>query len=348
METLLILNYSKDDLEEIARQVRENDSFVALVTGDIYAIHEYLLPSSFGNFTAMLDRNVYTRVTALVRGQAIPDHAVDDYRWAAAVMAFCQIAEITFQYGSSLQEYASTKGGSSAVDDFECFHRADNCDPQAMVDFAVGRTSSLNLSSVADLAPPEEVPTAERFEEPIYEFRSHYIFALKIALLDAESSSPEQKMYRFMDWMEDEFILSAGALQFANLLFSPARRKGMLKKRTLQDIRNVGWDLSLIHSWRRNALKGAEISEPVLLVTRDKVVKLIANRLVASDDEEFRSHFVDQWEPVRAKGDAIFKRSVALNETVQSQWGRRKLPTDDELDTMTADFERQLITNQQT
>lgn len=343
MQALLMLGYSKEDLDEISRIVRENESFVALITGDIYGVQHYHLPSPLRNFTAMLDRNVYTRVAALVREQKIEAHALADHRWAAAIMAHCQIAEITFQYGSSLQEYASLKGGESAVADFQSFYRADNCDPQALIDFAVGRTDSLDLSSVEDLEPPVKVPAAASFEAPIYEFRANYIFALKIALLSFEKEAPEKLMLKFIDWMDEGFALGAGALQFANLYFSPARKKGMLKKRSLQDIRNVAWDLALVQGWRRCALEGARASEPVLLVTRDKVVKFVAQRLVASDFEEFRSHLIDQWLPLKNKGEMVFDRYIQLNDKVEQQGNKRRLPTDHELDSMTQDFEQRLI-----
>ncbi|GEM_PF-6345323 len=342
MESLLFLDYPKGDLEKVSRLVRENESFVTLITGDVYQIHQYLLPSSLKNYTAILDRNVYTRITSLVRGEDISSHAIDDYRWAAAIMAFCQIADIKFQYGSSLQEYASSKGGDAAVSDFACFHQADNCDPHVLIDFAVGRTSSLDLSSVGDLAPPENVPSAQRFEASIYEFRVNYILALKIALLDSESGAPEIKMFRLMDWMQDDFILGSGALLFANLLFSPARKRGMLKKRSLKDIHNIAWDLALIQSWHRQSLQGVEKSEPVLLITRDKVVKFIANRLVASDEAEMRSYFTDPWRPVRIKGETIYKRYVELNDAIKAAWNDRVLPTDEELDEMTLDLEKRL------
>lgn len=307
MESLLVLRYPKTDLEEISRLVRQNDSFVALMTGDIYGIHQYLLPSRLRNFTAVLDRNVYTRVTALVRGNIIKPHAIGDHRWAAAIMAFCHIAEIHFQYGSSLQEYANHKGGVAAISEFECFRRADNCDPKAVIDFALGRTEALDLRSVKNLGPSESTPAAEEFEAPIYEFRLNYILALKIALLSLGNMTPEKAMLQFINWMDTDFILTAPAFQFANLLFSPARIKGMLKTKSLQDIRNVAWDLALIQHWRRCALEGRETNEPVLLVSRDKVVKFISKRLEASDEEEFRSHVIDVWNPKRSKGKPSWK-----------------------------------------
>lgn len=342
METFLLLGYPKEDLDQVSRLVRENESFVTLITGDVYEVHQYLLPSPLKNYTAILDRNVYTRITSLVRGDNMSSRSIGDYRWAAAIMAFCQIADIKFQYGSSLQEYASSKGGDAAVSDFECFHQADNCDPHALIDFAVGRTNSLDLSSVSDLSPPEKVPSAQRFEAPIYEYRVNYILALKIALIDAESGAPDAKMFRLMDWMQYDFILGSGALLFANLLFSPARKKGMLKKRSLRGIHNIAWDLALIQSWHRQSLKGVEKSEPVLLITRDKVVKFIANRLVASDEAEMRRYFTDPWRSVRIKGETIYKRYVELNEAIKAAWNDRVLPSDEELDEMTLDLEERL------
>jgi hypothetical protein len=343
MDAILMLSYPKEDLDEVSRLVRENDSFAALIAGDLYGLHHYLLPSELSNFTAILDRNVYTRVTALVRARQIPNHALEDHRWAAAVIAFCQIAKIKFQYGSSLQEYASVKGGESAVSDFECFYRADNCDPKAWIDFAVGRTTSLDLSSVADLPPVESPPSPEKLGAPIYEFRINYIFALKIALLSEELSlPPEQAVIRFIDWMDEEFIVGSAALQFVNLLFSPARIKGMLKKKTLHDIRNIAWDFALIQNWRRCALKANAIKEPVLLISRDKVVKFIARRLMASDLDEFRGFVIDRWNPATTKGEVIFERYMRLHEKIQVYSMDRRRPSDDELDAMTVELEHTL------
>ena len=343
METILRLNYSKEDLDKISRLVRENESFVALVTGDLYAPTEYLLTSDLSRFTAMLDRNVYTRITALVRGENVPSHALDDHRWAAAVLAFCQIADITFHYESSLQEYASIKGGEAALADFECFHLADNCDPQAWIDFATGRSDSLDLSSVANIQPPESPPTAEELERPTYPFRVNYIFALKIALLDRETEiPPEQRMLKFIDWMETDFILGANALQFANLLFSPERMKGMLKKGSLRAAANVAWDLALIQVWKARALECHAKEEPLVLATRDKVVKYIADRLIASDDDEFRGFIVEPWDSVPAKGEAIFERYMKLHEELESQ-EKRPFPSDERLDALTDQLEQQLL-----
>ncbi|MEM7146329.1 MAG: hypothetical protein AAF591_14425 [Verrucomicrobiota bacterium] len=324
------------------RIVKENESFVALVTGDLYAIEQFHLSTDVDNFSAILDRNVYTRITSLIRGDEIPPHSIGDFRWAAAVLAFCQIADFKFQYGASLQEYASKKGGESAASDFECFYRADNCDPQAFIDFAVGRVDVLDSSSIADLEPCPSIPEATRFEEPIYDFRLNYILALKVATLSYRSDSPHKLMIEFIDWMDSDFICAAGALQFANLYFSPARKKRMLKKRTPNDVQNAAWDLAMIQSWRRCALKGNASGDPVVLITRDKAVRFIAERLVATDLDEFKGQLVTQWKPRTKEGNAIFDRYMELHSKLESRSSPRPRFPDDELDTLTADLEEQL------
>ncbi len=342
MESILILRYPKEDLEEISRIVRENESFVALVTGDIYGIERYHLSTDVDNFSAILDRNVYTRIASLIRGDEIRPHSIEDFRWAAAVLAFCQIADIKFQYGASLQEYASKEGGECAVSDFECSYQADNCNPQALIDLATGRTNTVDKSSIADLEPCKSIPTAARFEEPIYEFRLNYILTLKIAILSYRSNSPYELMIQFIDWMDNDFICAAGATQFANLYFSPARKRRMLKKKTLNDVRNAAWDLALIQNWRRCALKGNHSGEPVLLISRDKAVRFVAERLVASDFDEFKDQMMKQWEPHAKHGEKIFDRYLKLHEKLESRSSPRPLIPDDELDALTVTLEKQL------
>ena len=342
MEQILILKYPKRDLEEVCRLVRVNDSFAALITGDMYQIHQYLLATGLRNVTAIFDRNVYTRVTSLIRAEPVKASAINDHRWAAAIMAFCQIADIKLDYASSLQEYAFQKGGEAALSDYEDFRKADNCDPQSFIDYAVGRTDTLDLTSVKNLPPARSDLTPEQFEARIYEFRLNYILALKIVLLSQDSPRPETAMCQFMDWMEKDFIMSAPAFQFANLLFSPSRIKGMLKSKTLPDVRNIAWDLALVQYWRRLAWKGSQADEPVLLVSRDKVVKFIARRLMASDEEKFHSFIIEPWQSTKGRGAVILEKFLDLQKKVESRKNDKKRQTDNELDALTTDLENAL------
>jgi hypothetical protein len=97
VDSIIILRYRAEDIEAIQHLVSSNDSFVALVEGDLYRIVNYLDPESPFTFSAILDRNVYTRVTSLVERASHDENAIGDLRWAAAVLAFCQIAQIDRQ-----------------------------------------------------------------------------------------------------------------------------------------------------------------------------------------------------------------------------------------------------------
>ena len=87
METLIFLPYPPDDIRRIEQIVRERESFVALIDGDLYSIGQHLAERPNFRFTAMLDRNVYTRITALVRGVDPRPTEIADLRWAAAILA---------------------------------------------------------------------------------------------------------------------------------------------------------------------------------------------------------------------------------------------------------------------
>ena len=345
METLIFLNYPLEDLEAISQLVRNNDSFVTLLTGDVYDLKNYLIETNPKKISAILDRNFNTRITGLVKQVRIPEKAVKDYQWAAAVMSFCQVAEIIFQYGSSLQEYAFKNGGEAALPEIEHFYRADNTDPKAFINYAIGKANYLDISSSNYLNPYSHKITPARWEKQIYEFRLNYILVLKIVLLEREVGISYHAMIKFIDWMEHDFIFGVPAFHFANLLFSPSRIKRMLKNKTISDVKNIAWDLALIQHWKRDALNGLKINEPVFLITRDKVVKYISKRLTAEDMKEFKKHTVEQWINNKKGGETVFNRYMDLHLSLTEASDARKKPTDQELDELTSELENKLCCN---
>jgi len=355
MEWILTIDYHYEDLNRLSDILRQSQSFVALPRGDIYNFHNYLVPTSpLHNTSAILDRNFYTRITNLIEGKDVPQNEIGDYRWAAAVMAFCQIADIKFHYGSSLQELASTHGGGDAAEEFEAFHYADNSDPKQFLDYALGRTYRIAKPSADSIAPPKKVPPSSLFEQRIYEFRINYIMSLKIALIEEEQVGGVPSMISFIDWMDDEFMLGASALQFANLLLSPSRMKKMLKKKRIEDIKNTAWDFALIQNWCSEAITFEHTKEHVYLITRDKVVRYIANRLFAADEPEFRGFIVDAWKSDHKGGQQVYDRYMVLHtklaKTMQNrfkkytdeeraQFKKRRPFSDEQLDAITQELE---------
>ena len=224
---------------------------------------------------------------------------------AAAVLAFCQIAEITFDYASSIYELASAEGGMAAGAEISRFRIADNSDPRVFIDFALGRTTKIPESYLADVPSQDRTDPAE-FEKRTNDFRINYIHALKIAGLGKRPISPVEKMISLVDWMANKFIFGAPALLFANRYFSPNRFRRMIKGLRKKDIQNAAWDLTLVQNWRRAALKGIKGTNPAILMTGDKAVQDMARRITAESDDEFRRHLLEPWGKNSREGLRVF------------------------------------------
>src|ERR1051325_3959350 len=203
-EAIIILDYAPADLFEIQNLVKSRETFVALVFGDLYEVMHYHDPRHGLEFLGYLDRNLYSRISMLASERIPQDRELKDLRWAAAVLAFSQIARITFDYASSIYELASWRGGAQADEEVQRFRLADNSDPQIFIDFALGRTNHIPKAMLVDVTNENSVDPAE-FEKRTSDFRINYIHTLKIAELSRRPIEPVEKMIALIDWMADEF-----------------------------------------------------------------------------------------------------------------------------------------------
>jgi hypothetical protein len=102
--------------------------------------------------------------------------------------------------------------------------------------------------------------------------------------------------------------------------------------------------LTLIHNWRRNALKGAQNSKPAILISGDKALKDIARRITAESDEESVSHIRDAWGKNSRDGRRIFDHYRRLTEDIEHDSNRRaKIPTYEIQLRMMEELEREVI-----
>jgi nicotinamide mononucleotide adenylyltransferase len=322
VETIIFLNYPSEDIRGIERLVKERESFVVILDGDIYSIVQHIAHQSEFRFTALLDRNVYTRITGLLSDVSPPPNG-PDFRWAAAILAFCQIADIQIDLASSLQEYAWHHGGVEALRELEKFRIADNSNPQIFINFALGRITQIPREALASPIVPATQPTAEQFEKRTRDFRVNYTFVLKICEIDSQPISQAEKMIRFLDWMYNDFFFGAPALLFASRYFSPNRHKRMIKSTAKRHIENAAWDLALVQEWRRRALKGMGNNEPVLLISGDKAVKDMARRMVADTEEQAVDAMREVWGKSTAYGKRIWEHYSRLWQAVSGNDTRR-------------------------
>ncbi len=327
METLIFSRHSASDIRKIEAIVRSADCFVALINGDLYEIGNHLASESF-KFTATLDRNVYTRITALVSGRPIPAAQLPDHRCAAAILAFAKIADITFDYASSLYEYASIKGGEEALNELRLFRCADNAHTDAVLDFALGRLDYIPCDALQPSPCNGSTPLPNEFERTTRKYRINYTFALKIAELSTLPLPGVEKMLRFIDWMEDEFFLGSPATLFANRFFSPTRFGRMLKGTSQKAIRNAAWDMTLVQEWRSRAFKARASGASPILVTRDKAVKSIARMDFVESAEELASNVQSPWGKNTQEGTQICRRYLEMQSRFElGDRGGRKLPS---------------------
>lgn len=335
MQKQIFLPFPPKDIRAIESIVRAEDCFVALVTGDLYCIGQHLAEEDF-KFTATLDRNVYTRVAGLASGSPIPTAQLRDYRTAAAILAFAQIADITFDYFSSLYEYASTQGGDEAINDLRRFRAADSFNTREVIEFALGRTDSPPKSVEQ---PESSAPSPAEFEKVTRYYRINYTFALKIAILARSTIPAVEKMIQFLDWMHAEFIWGAPAALFANRYFSPTRFGRMLKDFTRKGIKNAAWDMALIQGWRKQALAGLKNGKPALLISRDRAVRDIAPKITAETAEEQAKSTREPWGKTSREGKRVFEHYLVKSGDEEG----RKLPDPTQQKVIMVQLEKQLF-----
>jgi hypothetical protein len=337
----IMLPIGGPDLEKIQTTLRASQSIVALIVGDLYQVQPYINPfREFKKFNAMIDRNVYTRIAALSFGTPIPSNQLDDHRWAAAVLAFCQLAEIRFDYASSLYEYAHTSTGDKAVAQMQAFRLSDNANLNTIVDFAVGRTNSLSISSELPADILVNKISGTEFEKQVRNFRWNYLFLLKIAEIGRCGAKGPEQFDQFLCWMRDELCFAAPATMWASTYFARGCPKGMLDSHSKASVSNVAWDLTLIQDWRPRAMKGQETNEPWLLISRDKLVRLVASRLIAENDAEAESFFSDDWG--KSKGKAIHRLYRAMQESIHNPATKRNPNPSEDIARLTEALELRL------
>lgn len=284
------------DLTAVEELVRKNQSIVGRFPGDIYHTVEYrdVLSHGLKEFYGFLDRNAYTRIAALSRAEPIPESQLDDHRWAAAIVAFSQLAGISFDYRSSLHEFAATHSGEAAVHDMAAFYRSDNASLQSLVDFAIGRSNSLPTAAFRKTPAFDKQLSPEVFSDPGY-YDWCYLYALKIADIGQGQETAENKFVSFLEWMRDEFFIGAPATMWASTYFSRGSPLGMLDVKSKSHIQNVAWDITMVQEWGKRALWSENPATLWLLVTRDRMMRSLALKLIAESKTEAERYFVEDW-----------------------------------------------------
>ncbi len=314
---------AKDDLISSAfppARINVYDCFSFLQQKDLYGIDTYFI----------LDRNIFTRIVSLARGEGVPQkkEAENAYRIAAGALAFFQCCNALVEPCMPLLEEASI-----ANEELRLFRKADNIAPQHFADIALGRSDRLEpqLTNKSELDENEKLP-----ELPMW-WTINYALALKLAMLELESVSQRTKLERFFKWLHEDYVWSASAVLFAAVYFSPKRKRGMLKRLRAKDrgialngIKNAVWDMTLLTMWSGNCHFARGTKKIWFLCSRDEAVKMIARSLVSTEAsaERGKQIFVNYWG--QHDGDALNKYYWQLTAKLKDPERRiMRVPTSD-------------------
>jgi hypothetical protein len=304
------------DVSQLEAKLTEWNPFVttAVSVESPYALQDYVLNTVSGGepVSVLLDRNLVSRAVRLVRraaeGSDRPPDETDLV--AAACMAFWRTAGVSLEPNLSLYELAATTKDADASTELAVFRTAEVVHPQAWLDVALGRTTTIYADAL-DMAmrvPHSEptAPSAETFNERLRRWKIHRCVLTKVALLEKSAGSKLEKYKQLLQWSATDGVFDGSGLAFASHFFgtrAPARRmiRGLRSanpQQWLDGIDNAAWDLTYISYWTRQAKRS--LGNGIwILCTADTLCADIARRAVAREGDE-RRPFDDVWTKAEA------------------------------------------------
>jgi hypothetical protein len=299
------------DLKRVSEILRSADVFTPTFFAadvDRYDPAVYLQQAHrFATDTVLrMDRNVFTRILALARGEQ-PE---DAHRVAAAVVAFAQCAGIEIEPNMALYEVAHREGQAAAVEELALFRRADHAHPGYWGEIALGRSNYLR--ELPGIWTSTGLDEQADFTMPLRRWRRNYILCLKLAELELTNGSAAERLRTFIRWAYEEFVLGGPAIALAAHYLAPnAPRKRLLKglrspdrARALEGIRNAAWDVTLVSQWLSDIERQEESRRLVLLTSFDTAVHRIAravgdtNGLSDSSQDPLTAVLCHLWGPI--------------------------------------------------
>jgi hypothetical protein len=311
------LPYSNSDLLKISDMLRQADPIVTpRADFDPYNFLAYAEQRDIhkNRFSTLLDLNVISDVVRLCGQQ----EANESMRNTAALLGFLMVTDTLFDIGLAHTEFLQKHSIAIMRDNIHRFHIADNVDPRAYVDIALGRKTRLENSDI-----PAVNRNSDHFSPDLhYNWHLHYIELLKLSLITCDGCRSLKKLLQFVDWMWKDFMLSAPATMFAIIYLSPKPHGRMLKNSNSKDpdkvllgIKNAAWDLVVAHFWTARVIESVNTDTLWLFCSFDRALRKIANNLLCPSDmmeqaeAKFDSLLSEYWPSTNAsKISSAYKR----------------------------------------
>lgn len=297
--------YPIEDLRQVAQNIAAQ---TYLIPGFIPAeagflnLHTLILDHfSSGIETYILpDRNLVTRMAAIAKsGVRANDNGPQ--LLAANLMALAQILDWQIDPSIAFYELAHSTDNGIAAKELSWFRVADEAQPRAWIDIALGRASALNHANPSE---NEDLDLAK----PLDRWKNNYAICLKMAELELSSLSSLERIEGLLNWMNSDFHFGGPAALFAIFYYGPrSNRSGMLKnlrsqcrERAIAGIKNAAWDISYLGEFTSKVRFSKFPEQQYLLATADKslaeVAKILLPRLDGCDPvDEFGEAFARWW-----------------------------------------------------
>lgn len=349
MEEFIVydLPYSTSDLEQLSKLLRDVDPIIAAWDNDNFDRYKFLFYAEQRDIhhrecRALLDLNIIADVVHLCERR----RASESMRRTAALLAFLIVTDTLFDVGPGSTEFLQKHDGELANKNVRLFHLADNVNPRAYADIALGRREALGEADI-----PSGVPENKPFEPKMhYNWDLHYIALLKLTLISFGRGSGVAKFLEYLEWMWKDFMFSSPSFVFAAIYLSPKPYPKMIKgigsgnpEQLIAGLRNATWDLVLAHYWAARTRESVSTDRMWIFCTFDKALRDVAsNLLIASNsgtgETKFRELLSRFW-PARTSPeilhayDSYLKRKDAPGRAIKAIKDQRDfLPMIDDLE----------------
>jgi hypothetical protein len=269
------------EISKVIKRLIDRDWLVAPFKAqgeDLYnpAAYLYNIEIEKMNYKVYLDLNIFSYALASLK------KTTRDTRDAIALITFCQFCKIVFEPSLAIYEKINYRQEipDSIINDLNLFRKIDSSQPYSLVQYALGQADAFNLNTddfVEDrIRLKHELGKYKRLAE----WDSMYLFVLKLVHLDKENNKEtKEKLFEFISWMHGEFRYSLVATVFAQYLFSPERKRNMLKYKSSdsrdnkkKQLNNMTWDLYIMN-WFFRRWENKNINDEFLIASNDKILK---------------------------------------------------------------------------
>jgi len=251
-------SYIEDIAESLAYRGWVVHSFNTDSDEELYNPSNYLHNSEFegSKYTLGLDLNIYQ----FLLNSKKKDLPKDNYRDAAALLVFCQIANIEIDPSYAVYEKVNYEASNldEALPDLELFQNINNSDPGELAKYALGHENSYEIPTEHKINYAEKREILSKYRR-LTEWDSLYLIILSIVDIKFDKRIPsDKKLAKFFDWLICKFRMSLVGTIYAMILFGNKPLKRMMKYNSQQNITerknalwNMTWDLYIMNQFFR-------------------------------------------------------------------------------------------------